>query len=174
MEDSVGVTSYSYDGVGRRTAIEDAIGNDTTFVYDAVGQMTALVDQLDQWTTYSWDVENHMTLVELSDATLNTMAYDGDGKRRQYEDSAGLRNFIWDGENIARQMNRDYTYNPQAYGELIAMGADANSYFLTCCTHHRHPILCKDGVAEEMIAFYAGYRGLGGGDGFPTSVEMAR
>ncbi len=38
--------------------------------------------------------------VELSGGTLNTITYDGDGKRRQYEDSAGLRKFIWDRENI--------------------------------------------------------------------------
>ena len=44
-----------------------------------------------------------MTLVELSDATRNTITYDGDGKRRQYEDSAGLRTFIWDGGNILLQ-----------------------------------------------------------------------
>ncbi|MCJ7750210.1 MAG: hypothetical protein MUQ65_03805, partial [Armatimonadetes bacterium] len=77
-------------------------------------------------TTYSWDVENHMTGVELPDATLNTITYDGDGKRRQYEDSAGLRKFIWDGQNILLQTdsggttNRDYTCNPQLYGELIS------------------------------------------------------
>ena len=41
--------------------------------------------------------------MELPDATLNTMTYDGDGKRRQYEDSGGLRKFVWDGENILLQ-----------------------------------------------------------------------
>ena len=52
--------------------------------------------------------------VGVSDATLNTIAYDGDGKRRQYEDSARLRKSIWDGENILLQTgsggttNRDY------------------------------------------------------------------
>jgi hypothetical protein len=29
--------------------------------------------------------------------------HDGDGKRRSYADSVILRNFIWDGESIARQ-----------------------------------------------------------------------
>ena len=64
--------------------------------------------------------------VGVSDATLTTITYDGDGKRRQYEDSAGLRKFVWDGENILPQTdsggttNRDYTYNPQPYGELIS------------------------------------------------------
>jgi hypothetical protein len=45
--------------------------------------------------------------------------HDGDGKRRSYADSVILRNFIWDGENIARQTDvnnltdRNYTLNPQ-------------------------------------------------------------
>jgi hypothetical protein len=43
------------------------------------------------------------TTAERSDATLNTMTYDGEGKRRQYEDGAGLRKFIWDGENLLLQ-----------------------------------------------------------------------
>jgi hypothetical protein len=40
-----------------------------------------------------------------------------------------VRTFLWDGENIARQSDRDYTHNPQGYGELISMGADEDSYF---------------------------------------------
>ena len=85
-------------------------------------------------TTYSWDIENRMTLAELSDATLNTITYDGDGKRRQYEDSAGLRKFIWDEENIFRQTdsggttNRDYTYNPQYYGEMVSQSGLFHHY----------------------------------------------
>ena len=50
-------------------------------------------------TTYTWDIENRMTGVELPDATLNTMTHDGDGKRREYEDSVALGKFIWDGEH---------------------------------------------------------------------------
>jgi hypothetical protein len=49
--------------------------------------------------------------VELSDATLNTIAYDGDGQRRQYEDSAGLRKSIWDGENFLLETDSGGTTN---------------------------------------------------------------
>jgi hypothetical protein len=56
-----------------------------------------------------------------------TQSYDGDGKRRRYEDNqdALLRNFLWDGENIARQTDvngvtdRGYTCYLQVYGELV-------------------------------------------------------
>jgi len=100
-------------------------GKAITKTYDAAGN-TEGIDAAGSLTAYSWDIENRMTLAELPDATLNTMTYDGDGKRRQYEDSAGLRKFVWDGENILLQTdsggttNRDYTYNPQLYGELVS------------------------------------------------------
>jgi len=44
-------------------------------------------------------------------------------------DSVMVRTFIWDGENIARQTDREYTHNPQQYGELISQGGDPGTYF---------------------------------------------
>jgi RHS repeat-associated protein len=63
------------------------------------------------------------------------MVYDGDGKRRSYADSVILRNFLWDGENIARQTDvngapdRNYTLNPQLYGELISQDGPAFHHY---------------------------------------------
>jgi RHS repeat-associated protein len=63
------------------------------------------------------------------------MTYDGDGKRRSYADSVILRNFLWDGENIARQTDvnnltdRNYTLNPQLYGELISQDGPAFHHY---------------------------------------------
>jgi RHS repeat-associated protein len=90
-------------------------------------------------TTYSWDLENRVTGVALPASGLNTMVgacpehqrRDGDGKRRSYADSVMLRSFLWDGENIARQTdvnnatNRNYTLDPQGYGELISQDGPA-------------------------------------------------
>ena len=44
-----------------------------------------------------------MTEVHLPDNTVNTMPYDGHGKLHRIEDSDGLPNIIWDGENILRE-----------------------------------------------------------------------
>ena len=63
--------------------------------------------------------ERRVTKFALRANSANAMTYDGDGKRRSYADSVILRNFIWDGENIARQTDvnnltdRNYTLNPQ-------------------------------------------------------------
>ena len=98
----------------------------TTYSYDANGN-TQVINAGGSLTTNTWDIENRLTVVQLPAGTRTTASYDGDGKRRRYEDNqdARLRNFLWDGENIARQTDvngatdRDYTYNPQLYGELV-------------------------------------------------------
>ena len=58
-------------------------------------------------TTNTWDIENHLTVVQLPAGGRTTATYDGDGKRRSYEDSVMLRNLIWDGHNVwARHVRR--------------------------------------------------------------------
>ncbi len=96
--------------------------------------------------------------LEPSGSTVNTMSYDGDGNRRAYTHSVMVRTFLWDGENIARQTQRDYTYNPQGYGELISMGADEDSYF-----YHYDALGSTDrvtGVDEGVVNQYL-YRAFG-------------
>ena len=61
--------------------------------YDANGN-TEVINAAGDRTTYAWDPENHITKVEWPTGTLNTMTYDGDGKRRRTEDSDGLGNII--------------------------------------------------------------------------------
>jgi len=57
---------------------------------------------------------------------VNTFTLDGEGKRRRLEDSAGLRNLLWDRENIVVETDSNqatvarYTLAPQLYGELVS------------------------------------------------------
>jgi len=96
-----------------------------TFTYDANGN-TAVINAAGSLTTNTWDIENRLTVVQLPAGGRTTATYDGDGKRRAYEDSVMLRNFIWDGENIVRQTDsnnvtcRSYTLRPELFGELIS------------------------------------------------------
>jgi len=118
------IVTYSYDAANQLT-VEQNPSARTTYSYDANGN-TQVINAAGSLTTNTWDIENRMTLAELPGGGRNTITYDGDGKRRSFEDSVMLRNFLWDGENIARQTssdgstNRRYTYHPQAYGELIS------------------------------------------------------
>ena len=86
-------TTYSYDGanqLGTETYRRDT----TTYSYDANGN-TQVINAAGSLTTNTWDIENHLTVVQLPAGTRTTATYDGDGKRRRYEDNqdALLRNF---------------------------------------------------------------------------------
>ena len=60
-------------------------------------------------------------MVQLPGGGRNTLTCDGDGKRRRIEDSQGLRDLIWDGENVVREQDANnliaaYTLAPEVYG----------------------------------------------------------
>ena len=78
----------------------------------------------------------------------NTMMYYGDGKRRQYQDSAAERVFIWDGENVIREVQgnavRSYTIKPAGYGELVSQEAAGETQF-----HHYDAMGNTDRLTDE-------------------------
>jgi len=136
------IFTYTYDNAGNRTAVVEANGDRVTWSYDGIYQLTAEERSGD----------NGYAVV---------YTYDGDGKRRSFEDSVMLRNFLWDGENIARQTssdgstNRRYTYNPQAYGELISQdGPTFHHYDALGST-----MLLTDGSQDTVISYL--YRAFG-------------
>jgi RHS repeat-associated protein len=151
-------TTYSYDEADQLSVVDNGSSR-TTYSYDENGN-TELIDAAGSYTTYTWDIENRPTLVELSDGTLNTIVYDGDGKRRRYADSAGVRLFIWDEENILLQTNaagatnRDYTYRPRPYGELVSQSGEAHHYDALGST-----VLLTD-ASQDVVASYR-YRAFG-------------
>jgi hypothetical protein len=125
-----GVTvSYSYDE-GDRLTVKWNPTVRVTYSYDANGN-TTVEDNDRALTSYSWDIENRVTQVALLAGTLNTMTYYGDGKRCRYQDNTGAldRTFLWDGQNIVRQVgsngatNRNYTLKPAGFGELVSQDA---------------------------------------------------
>ena len=129
-------TSYSYDEASQLT-VEWTPSARTTYSYDANGN-TQVINAAGSLTTHTWDLEDRMTKVEVAGGAVNTMTYDGDGRRRRTEDSDGLRNVIWDQENIALETDSgnstvaQYTLAPQGYGNLISQrrsGATSHYHF---------------------------------------------
>jgi YD repeat-containing protein len=55
------ITTYSYDGRGRETAVFDALGNRTTTVYDSAGEVQSTIDARGDRTTYLCDLEGRQT-----------------------------------------------------------------------------------------------------------------
>jgi hypothetical protein len=78
----------------------------------------------------------------------------------RYEDSAGVRLFIWDGENIlietnsAGNTNRDYTYRPQWYGQLVSQVGEVHHYDVLGST-----VQLTDASQDVLVAYR--YRAFG-------------
>jgi YD repeat-containing protein len=126
--------TYTYDAANQLNTSEDSSGL-TTFTYDANGNTIGEVRPNADRVTYTWDIENRMTRVELPSNVVNTITLDGEGKRRSIEDSAGLRNLIWDLENILVETDSNdataaaYTLAPEAYGELVSQRRSGTTSF---------------------------------------------
>jgi YD repeat-containing protein len=118
-EEAGGTVTYSYYDVANQLTTQVCDSSRATYSYDANGNLHVANNMGDR-TTHSWDVEDRVVEVRPpGGGTINEVVYFGDGKRYTYTDSEMVRTYLWDGENIARQTLRDYTYNPQRYGELI-------------------------------------------------------
>jgi RHS repeat-associated protein len=111
--------SYSYDGVGNRTASHLSssysyqpfnkvvnIGS-TSYSYDNNGNLTSKTDGSGTWV-YTWDYENHLKQVTRPDGTTINYQYDALGRRIQRSRSAGgSTNYIYDGEDVVKDINSD-------------------------------------------------------------------
>ncbi len=145
--DSDATTAYAYDAANQLNTEEDSSGT-ITYTYDADGNLE-VKDDAGSLTTYSWDVENRMVKVELSGGAVNTMTYAGDGKRRRMEDSEGTHDLVWDGENIALDLDASstraaYTHAPMGFGELISQRRSGASAF-----HHYDGLGSTDRLTDS-------------------------
>jgi len=132
--DSGAVTTYSYNAANELESTEDGSGA-TTYTYDANGNTVGELRPDGDRVTYTWDIENRQTKVELPAGVVNTVTLDGDGKRRSIEDSDGLRNLIWDLENILAETDTgnstvaQYTLARQVCGNLISQHRSGATVF---------------------------------------------
>jgi RHS repeat-associated protein len=88
-----------------------------------------------QWTTNTWDGENRLAQVALPSGIVDSFIYNGDGQRVQKQDSTGITNHVWDGQNILLETNASnivqvvYTLGPEVYGNLISQSRAAGDSF---------------------------------------------
>jgi len=123
MTDGVGTTTWTYDDLGRPTAINDPFNDSVGYAYDSVGNRTQLtypdskvvnysydaanrLSSVTDWdllvTTYSYDAANRMTGAQLPNGVASTYAYDFVGQLLSIEHATAtdlLSSFV-------------YTYDP--------------------------------------------------------------
>jgi RHS repeat-associated protein len=132
--DSGTITTSSYDSANQLIK-QNAAGAITSYIFDANANQQRITTNV--VTTYSWDFENRLTKIRPSNLlpAINTMIYDGDGKRVSKEDSAGKVKHIWDGANILEETDQNdvtqaiYTGFPASYGNLISQVRGSTSTF---------------------------------------------
>jgi RHS repeat-associated protein len=113
------LTQYTYDGLGNRTVItnalgltntrtvyddlnrpvivEDALGNQTTTQYNALGHRVVMTDGNGTVTTYDYDSLNRLQEVRyLDDGEIVTYSYDAAGNRTTMTDGLGVTSTNYD------------------------------------------------------------------------------
>ena len=126
--------AYSYDAVGNRlsTAVDSGwnynSSNELTarpglsYTYDNNGNMLTRSDG----TQFTWDVENRLTQVTQPGGGTVTFEYDPFGRRIQKSSAAGTTNYVYDGANVAVELDAsgsvlaEYTQGP-SIDEPLAM-----------------------------------------------------
>jgi RHS repeat-associated protein len=113
--------SYAYDGVGNRTTSHKspAYGyqpfnrlvstNNATYLYNNNGNMISKTDPAGT-TLFTWDFENRLTQVVTPSSGSVIYKYDALGRRIQRGPSSGVStNFIYDGQDVVKDINSDGT-----------------------------------------------------------------
>lgn len=111
--------SYSYDGVGNRTASQlsasysyqrfNRLTNTSTATYshDTNGNLISKTDS-NGATQYTWNFENRLKQVTLPSGTTVSYKYDALGRRIQRIPSTGVStNFVYDGQDVLKDLNSD-------------------------------------------------------------------
>ena len=133
------LTTSTYDAANRLQTAEE-INGITTYTFDANGNQRSVETPSGDITTYSWSYENQLIQIEEPDDVITTQVYapinrKADELRIIKETDAGITNFIWDDQNIIREVDElnsvdaEYTLNPQPYGNLVSQRREAESTF---------------------------------------------
>lgn len=139
--------SYSYDGVGNRTAShlstsythqpfnKLAATGTASYAYDNDGNLTAKIDTGGMWQ-YSWDYENRLKQVTRPDGMTVQYRYDALGRRVQRTPSTGVStNYSYDSADVVLDVNSGgstvtYLNGPGVDNKLKQSSSASTLYFI--------------------------------------------
>ena len=161
------LTTSTYDAANRLQTAEDFSGV-TTYIYDANGNQRSIETPVGDVTTYTWSYENQLIGVEQPDDVVTTYAYapvnrNSDELRLSKETDAGTVQFVWDNQNIIRELDEtglvetEYTLNPQPYGDLVSQHREAESTFYHFDALGSTRVLTDGNAVETDTYVYAAF-----------------
>jgi len=109
MQDGMGETAWTYDALGRVTAVEDPFDDMISYSYDALGQRTGLTYPDGKAVAYNYDPAGRMLAVEAWDGARTNYSYDANGRPV--------------GVDLPNGVHSSYAYN--AAGWLTGVGHSA-------------------------------------------------
>ena len=81
--------TYTYDLLGRRTAIGGNRADPLSYTYDAGGRLATQTDALGRVTSYTYDAQDRVTAVRVNGALVQSSEYDVLGNLLSQSDGAG-------------------------------------------------------------------------------------
>jgi RHS repeat-associated protein len=173
--DSSTISTTIYDAANQIIKA-NAAGTITTYLFDANGNQQRTTASV--VTTYTWDFENRLTKIRQGSATplINTMAYDGDGKRVRKDDSVGTFKQIWDGSRILEETDQNdlivglYTMKPDLFGNLVSqLRASTSSFYLFDAMGSTDRLTDINGQASTDTYIYRGFGDIQSSTGTTTN-----
>ncbi|MCP4549434.1 MAG: RHS repeat-associated core domain-containing protein, partial [bacterium] len=124
-------TSYSYDNLGRITAIKDPDGSLRRTTYDTLGRIIEITNNLGQITRSTLDAMGRPTVTTYPDGSTEMRTYDSEGRLLSQTDREGRKTeFIYDARGLQSSIvfpdgstiSRQYDSRYQLIAETDARG----------------------------------------------------
>jgi RHS repeat-associated protein len=114
------VTTYVYDGVGRKVSTTDALGERTSYSYDGLNNLLTRTDPLNEVTQYSYDQNSNLTSVTDPKNSTNPTQFLFNNMDQIYQRTDPLGN----SESYQYDQNGNLTCHTDRKGQITVFGYD--------------------------------------------------
>ncbi|WHI46255.1 RHS repeat domain-containing protein [Microbulbifer sp. VAAF005] len=182
-QDSVGAEatyqSYTYDSLGRRLSVSDALGNGSSYGYDLRGNLTSFSDVDDNTTTYTYDALGNRTQVTDVKNRVTLYSYDEMHRLVQTENQALspslVTSYSYDAaDNLLTVTDPENNTTTYTYDRLRRKTAEQRpgGAVITYSYDERNRLASKTGARGQVLQYtYEDWGGLAGIEHFASATD---